>query len=158
MRNVFLAVGGYSGKLGMDSATASGRSRATRVNALVGYGGQRLRGGVEYFSAKNWNNPATAPGDRTSGWSLFGSYALTPQLALFGRYDWADPDQNSNPDLDDRYFNVGLDFQPIRNVNLALVYKRERVEHGLVRTSNSTIGGAESGSFDEVGLWAQFRF
>jgi len=158
VRNLFVAVGGYSGKLGRSSAVAPTPHRATRVNALVGYTGKRVRGGVEYFAAKNWNNVTAAAEDRTSGWSVFGSYALTPKLALFGRYDWVDPDKDSNPELDGEYFNVGLDFQPISNVNLALVYKRERVEHGLIRSSSGTVGGAGKGSYDEIGLWTQFRF
>lgn len=158
VRNVFVAVGGYSGKLGLGSAVAPTSHRATRVNALVGYTGKRIRAGAEYFRAWNWNNVTSVAPDRTSGWSVFGSYALTPKLALFGRYDRVDPDQRSNPAASDDYFNLGLNFQPIRNVDLALAYKQEQVKHGFVRTSNATIGGTTRGRYSEVGLWTQFRF
>lgn len=158
VKNLFLAVGGYTGKLGKSSAVATTPHRATRVNALVGYTGERLRGGIEYFSATNWNNVTTDFEDKTTGWSAFGSYAVTPKLALFGRYDWVNPDRKTNPALDDDYFNAGVHFQPMKGVDLALIYKRERVDNGFVRTSNGTIGGAGRGRYDEVGLWTQFRF
>jgi len=158
VRNLFLAVGGYSGKLGKSSATNVTSHRATRVNALLGYAGARLRGGVEYFAARNWNNVTTSFEDKTSGWSVFGSYAFAPKLALFGRYDWVNPDKKTNPALDDDYFNVGVNYDVMQGVDLALVYKRERVNNGFVRTSNGTIGGVDRGSYDEIGLWTQFRF
>lgn len=159
VKGVTLAVGGYTGKLGKDTDGLPGDGhRATRVNALVAYKSDRVRAGLEYFSAKNWNNVATPFEDKTTGWSVFGSYAFTPKLALFGRYDRVDPNKLTDSALDDDYVNVGLSYQPVRNVDLALVYKRERVDNGVISTSNGTIGGVDRGSYDEVGIWGQVKF
>lgn len=159
VKHVVLAVGSYTGKLGKSAADQPATPhRATRFDALAAWVGGPVRAGIEYFSAKNWNNVTTAAHDRTSGWSAFGSYAFAPKLAVFGRYDWVNPDKDTNPALDDTYFNVGLDYAVAKNVDLALVYKRERVDNGLIATSNGTIGGANRGSYDEIGLWTQLKF
>jgi hypothetical protein len=68
------------------------------------------------------------------------------------------PSREQAPALRDRYFNVGLDFKPIAPLDLALVYKRERANHGLLSTSNGTIGGADHGTYDELGLFGQVAF
>jgi hypothetical protein len=158
VKNVTLAIGGYTGKLGKSSDVAGTQHRATRWNALAAYTDSRLRAGVEYFEAKNWNNVTTFASDRASGWSAFGSFAFTPKLALFGRYDWVKPNKDTNPALRDHYFNAGLDFKPVKGIDLALVYKRDRAENGFLATSNGTIGGLDSGTYDEFGLFSQIAF
>jgi hypothetical protein len=63
--------------------------------------------------------------------------------------------------LRDRYFNVGVNYKPIKELDLALVYKRDRAKNGFLSTSNGTIGGIDnltSGSYDEFGLFGQFAF
>jgi hypothetical protein len=132
--------------------------RATRWNALAAYTDSRIRAGVEYFQAKNWNNVTTAATDSSSGWSAFGSFAFTPKLSLFGRYDWVKPNKDTNPLLKDHYFNAGVDFKPIKDVDLALVYKRDRADNGFIATSNGTIGGVSQGTYDEFGLFTQVAF
>ena len=167
VKNVTLAVGGYSGKLGKSNETVNVHHRATRWNALAAYTDKRIRAGVEYFWAKNWNNITTAPepnpapntpDDKTSGWSGFGSFAFTPEIALFGRYDHLNPSKDFNPALKDNYFNVGLNYKPIGPIDLALVYKRDKVTNGTLSTSNGTIGGADHGTYDEVGVFGQLVF
>jgi hypothetical protein len=158
IKNVTLAVGGYTGKLGKSSDTAGSQHRATRWNALAAYTDDRIRVGIEYFQAKNWNNVTTLASDSSSGWSAFGSFAFTPKLSAFGRYDWVKPNEDTNPALKDHYFNLGVDFKPIKAIDLALVYKRDRAENGFLSTSNGTIGGANKGTYDEVGLFTQVAF
>jgi hypothetical protein len=158
IKNVTLAIGGYTGKLGKSSDTVGTQHRATRWTALAAYTDSRVRAGVEYFQAKNWNNVTTVASDKSSGWSAFGSFAFTPKLSLFGRYDWVKPNGDTNPALKDNYFNAGLDFKPIKEVDLALVYKRDRAENGFLPTSNGTIGGVASGTYDEFGLFTQVAF
>jgi len=161
IKNITLGVGAYTGKLGKsadnlpESATPH---RATRFNALAAYTGTRIRAGIEYFAAKNWNNVTTVAEDKSDGWSVFGSFAFTPKIGVFGRYDWVKPSRDINPDLKDHYFNLGLNYKPIPPLDLALVYKRDRARHGLISTSNGTIGGVGSGTYDEVGLFGQFAF
>lgn len=161
IKSITLAVGGYTGKLGKSAANLPNSSTphtATRFNALAAYTDKRIRAGVEYFAAKNWNNVATVAQDKSDGWSTFGSFAFTPKISAFGRYDFVKPSRDQNPAIKDHYFNVGLDYKPVGPVDLALVYKRERANHGLLATSNGTIGGADHGTYDELGLFGQVAF
>jgi hypothetical protein len=76
------------------------------------------------------------------------------------------PNKLTNDNLKDHYFNVGLQWEPVKIVDLALVYKREAVDNGTIGTQNGTIGGANPtgtlvggrGTYDEVGLFGQLRF
>jgi hypothetical protein len=158
VKNVTLGVGGYSGKLGKSSDVTQTEHRATRWNAVAAYTNQRIRAGVEYFQAKNWNNVATLAEDKSSGWSAFGSFAFTPKLAVFGRYDWVKPTKETNPALKENYFNVGLNYKPIKEIDLALVYKRDSARNGFISTANGTIGGLDKGTYDEFGIFSQFAF
>ena len=156
-----IAVGGYTGKLGKSAGnlpdTATPHS-ASRFDALAAYTDKRVRAGVEYFAAKNWNNVTSAAHDKSDGWSAFGSFAFTPQIIAFGRYDWVKPSKDINPALKDHYFNLGIDYKPLPPLDFALVYKRDRADHGLISTSNGTIGGPAYGTYDELGLFGQLVF
>lgn len=156
-----VAVGGYTGKLGKSAGnlpdTATPHT-ASRFDALAAYTDKRVRAGIEYFVAKNWNNVTTAAVDKSDGWSAFGSFAFTPQIVFFARYDWVKPSKDINPALKDRYFNLGLDYKPITPLDFAFVYKRDRADHGLISTSNGAIGGPLYGTYDELGLFGQLVF
>jgi hypothetical protein len=158
IKNVTLAIGGYTGKLGKSSDPVPAMHRATRWNALAAYTDSRIRAGVEYFEAKNWNNVTTTATDSSNGWSAFGSFAFTPKLSVFGRYDWVKPNKDTNAALKDHYFNAGVNYKPLKEIDLALVYKRDRAENGFLSTSNGTIGGVNSGTYDEFGLFTQVAF
>jgi hypothetical protein len=171
VKEVTLAVGGYTGKLGKSNDTVNTEHRATRFNAVAAYTNKRVRAGIEYFSARNWNNiqVANAPGvpvqtanDSARGWSAFGSFAFTPQIAAFGRYDWVKPTKTmvalTDGPVKDRYFNVGVDYKPIAPLDFALVYKRDRANNGFISTSNGTIGGLDHGTYSEIGLFGQLAF
>lgn len=161
IKPITLAVGGYSGKLGKSSDNNAITHRATRFNALAAYTDKRVRAGVEYFAAKNWNNVNTAGTDKSNGWSAFGSFAFTPQISAFGRYDWVKPNSETNPNLHDHYYNVGVDYKPLPPLDIALVYKRDRANNGFLPTSNGTIGGFNNltnGTYNEIGIFGQFVF
>lgn len=159
IKNVVLGAGAYTGKLGKSAGNLPDtRHRATRVTAVAAYVDDRVRAGVEYFTAKNWNNVTTVASDKSSGWSAFGSFAFTPKVALFGRYDRVNPNKTTNGPLREDYFNVGLDYKVVKNIDLALVYKRDRARNGFVSTSNGTIGGLDHGTYDEVGIFSQVKF
>jgi hypothetical protein len=171
VKPITLAVGGYSGKLGKSNDTVDVHHRATRFNAVAAYTDKRIRAGIEYFTARNWNNITTAPvplppsdtkGDRSHGWSAFGSFAFTPKISLFGRYDWVKPTQTvlagTGGSVRDHYFNAGVNYKPIAPLDLALVYKRERASNGFIATSNGSIGGLDRGTYDEIGLFGQLAF
>jgi hypothetical protein len=161
IKPITLAVGGYAGKLGKSAANLPDSAtphQARRFDALAAWTDAHVRAGVEYFSAKNWNSVTSPLGDKSNGWSVFGSYAFLPQFSVFSRYDWVKPSRDLNPALRDRYFNVGVDYKPIVPLDLALVYKRERANHGVISTSNGLIGGVDRGTYDEFGIFTQLSF
>jgi hypothetical protein len=161
IREITFAVGGYTGKLGKSAANLPDSATphtANRIDALVAYTGKRARLGVEYFAADNWTSVTSAASDKADGWSAFGSFAFTPKIGVFGRYDWVKPNKDTHPTLKDQYFNVGLNYKPIPPIDLALVYKRDRADNGLISTSNGTIGGVVYGTYDEIGLFGQLAF
>ena len=161
IKSVTLGIGGYSGKLGKSAANqplSAAPHAATRVNAAAAYTDKRLRLGVEYFAASNWNNVTSLARDKSNGWSGFGSFAFTPKIAVFGRYDRVKPSTTLNPRMKDDYVNVGVDYKPITPLDLAVVYKHEKTRKGLLSTSNGVIGGLDHGDYDEVGLFGQFAF
>jgi hypothetical protein len=156
-----LAVGGYSGKLGKDitNSTTPTQHTAERVDALVAYVQGPLRAGAEYFQAKNWNNVTSVATDKADGESVWASYNFTDMWGVFGRYDNAKTSKDLLPNLKDKYFNVGVVNHPRKNIDLALVYKNDKVDGGgVVATSNGNIGGVRDGKYDEVGVWAQVQF
>ena len=156
--DITLAVGGYSGKLGKDTEGAVTFHTATRFNALAAYTTKQFRIGGEYFSTENWTSVTTAAKDSSDGYSVFGSYNFTDEISAFGRYDWVKPNKDTAPSKKDGYFNFGLNYEPTKIVDFALVYKRDQVDHGTLSTGNGTIGGSNKGTYDEVGLFGQFRF
>ena len=148
-----------------------------------------FRIGGEYFDAKNYksaspttgvynasaitSNSSTAPlSDTATGYSVFTSYEFNQKWSVFGRYDQAKPCKDVVSDLKYTYMNVGVSVNPRKGVDLALVYKNEKVENGQISVSGAdangsyTIGGTGTtanglttdGKFDEIGLYAQFTF
>jgi hypothetical protein len=161
VKNITLGVGGYTGKLGKSAANLPSSAtphNAQRLDAVAAYTDKRIHAGFEYFAAKNWNTVTTAAKDKSDGWSAFGSFAFTPQIALFGRYDSLKPSKDINPAVKEHYFNVGTDYKPIPPLDFAVVYKRDRASSGLISTTNGTIGGADHGTYDELGLFGQLVF
>lgn len=154
-----VAVGGYTGKLGKSVAGQPDTPHnATRFDALAAYTGKRARVGIEYFTAKNWSNVTSATSDKSDGWSAFGSFNVTPKLALFGRYDWVDPNKRTDPAAKEHYYNIGVDYLVAKNIDVAAVYKRDRADDILIPTSNGTIGGVNYGTYDEFGIFTQLKF
>ena len=157
--NFVVALGGYTGKLGKDvQGGPHAFHTANRWDALAAYVDKRFRVGAEYFAAENWNTVTTAASDKSDGYSLFGSFNFTPEVSAFARWDHVKPSKTLNPSEKGNYYNLGVNWEPAKIVDLALVYKRDKVDHGLFSTSNGTIGGVNEGTYDEVGLFGQFRW
>lgn len=183
-----VGAGFYAGHLGQVTATNQdfNQNTAVRWNGVVAVNVSGVRAGVEYFTAKNFktvNNLATssygtsaivassattrAPSDTADGESAFVSYAFNSTYSAFGRYDHAKLSKDVAPNLKDDYFNLGVDYKPLKTIDLALVYKNEKVTNGTNSISGAdangsyTIGGANNtrdGHFSEVGLYAQWSF
>lgn len=184
----YAAAGGYYGKRGNDiesiaGTTASSFRTATRIDFMGGYKSSVIGIGGEYFYARDWNNVAVNPAlfalsqDTASGWSGFAHYNLSRQWRAFMRYDQVHPNRMTVRDLQDDLFVGGLQFSPLKYVDLALVYKRETVNGGSLATSNGVIGCGTTatpnafatvsgpsalckgnGTYDEVGLFTAIRF
>jgi hypothetical protein len=163
-KGFYAGIGGYTGKRANDVQGAilpngRGLHTASREDAIIGYKNKLFNIGGEYFHAKNWNNVTTVTTDKAEGYSLFGNVNFNKTWSVFGRYDWVKPSKELNPTVKDRYFNVGIQWEPIKIVDLAFVYKRDRARNGAIGTSNGTIGAAGlGGKYDEFGLFGQLRF
>jgi hypothetical protein len=159
-----VAVGDTNGTLGQDvEGGPHVYHTANRFESIISYTGMGIRAGVQYMQASNWFNITTPTSDSSSGYSVWGSYNFTPQWAVFGRYDWAEPSRDLHAALRDQYFNVGVTYSPIRIVDISLAYKHENVDNGSWATSNGTIGGlvnavGHKGTYDEAGIWADFQW
>lgn len=159
LAGITLGAGGYTGKLGQNVEGAAPRHTAQRATALVAYSNAMFRIGGEYFYAKNWGAPlASVADDSSEGFSAFGSFNVTPELAVFGRYDHVKPKRVSAPSLKENYFNVGAIYNVRKNIDIALVYKRDKAENGTISTGNGTIGGSVDGTYDEFGLFGMVKF
>jgi hypothetical protein len=185
-----VAIGGYNGHLGQVTTSNDGFpiNTATRYDAVVGVSFEGFRLGVEYLDARNYktvnsaaasvygtssvvaSTPITPVSDRADGVSVFASYAFLQQWSVFARYDDIKLSADVAPDLKDQYFNAGVNFKPIKPLDVSLVYKNEKVTDGAVTISGGdaggsyTIGGADNtkqgkdGKFSEIGLYLQYRF
>ncbi len=105
--------------------------------------------------------------DKADGFSGWASYAFDAQWSVFGRYDQTKLSKDVAPDLKDKYLDVGIAYKPIKALDFAVVYKNEKVNNGSTSISGAdangsyAIGGANgtrSGTFDELGLYAQWVF
>lgn len=156
-----MAAGFYVGTLGQDTESSPADNTASRADFLATYEAAASRWGVEYFSAKNW--PVSSQ-DRATGYSVWGSVDVADRIAAFARYDLAQPNRDTSPDLRDLYYHLGVDYRVDKNIDLAIAYKTERVENngaaGTVTTSNAVLSSGPSGkgTYREVGLWTQLEF
>lgn len=141
-------VGGYTGDKGAKEGTTTYHT-ASRFDGLVAYTDDKVRVGVEYFSADNYNNVTTVASDKADGWSAFASYQFDPQWSAFGKYEDVNPNKTTKPALENKYYNIGIQYSPAKIVDLALVYKH---------TDNSDGGITADTTTDEIGIWSQLRW
>ncbi len=164
--HITVAVGGYDGKLGHDVTNTPTFHTAERFDAIAAYTDSRIRVGAEYLWAKYWNdvlqsNPAKT--NTTDAWSGFASFWFTPQISVFGRYDWIKPQADTAPSFTSNYYNIGVSYKPIPPLDVALVYKHDSVMDGLLSSQNGSIGtlnasGIGKGDYNEIGVFTQMKF
>jgi hypothetical protein len=182
-----VGAGFYSGHLGQITAANENfpKNTATRADLLAGINISGIRFGGEWYQAKNFKTVNTAASsvygtsaivntatagpidDKAVGFSSWLSYDFNSQWQAFARYDNAKLSADVNPKLRDEYFNLGAVYKPIKPLDVAVVYKNEKVEHGTNTVSGAdaqgsyTIGGASSaryGRFSEYGLYVHYKF
>ena len=93
------------------------------------------------------------PTDKASGWSVWGSVRLAQLSAggvnAFARYDKTDTSKTLDPTLNDKYWNVGVEFPVMKNFKLATVYKSTRVQNDSRKKDDDT---------KEFGVWGDLSF
>ncbi|HET6545654.1 MAG TPA: carbohydrate porin [Rhodanobacteraceae bacterium] len=155
MDGMIVALGGYSGKRGMETETVDAFNTASRADLMVAYAGKRVRLGAEYFQARNWNSVLTPETDKADGASLWGSVGVSDSMTVFARYDKADLGKDLDPDAKDTYYNAGIEFRINKGFKLAAVYKHER------RTGRADaplpIHVADTVT-NEFGVWGEVKF
>lgn len=147
IKGLVVGVGGYSGKLGEDTATSPALHDARRYDAMVAWNANGLRLGAEWFKADNWDNVSTPLGDSADGYSLWASYDFSA-ASVFARYDRVKPSKDLEPDLEDTYYNVGVAFPVTKGVKVAIAYKNERLRDGTTVDVESR----------EIGAWGEVKF
>jgi len=161
-----LAVGGYWGDLGAQNSDKVYHD-ATRFNALATYKIDGLKVGVEYFTASNYNLGSYVKANLSShatGVSPFASYQFTPEWSVFGRYDYVKPySEVGKSGFHNDYYNIGINFEPTKIVDFALVYKHDAGYGGSFTDQNGSIGGTafapgNDGNYNEIGLFGQLRW
>ena len=156
-----LAAGGYSGERGTETDAVPAKHTAQRLDGLVSYVNDQFRIGAEYFQADNWNTTTTVLTDKSDGYSAWASFAATPALSIFGRYDSAKPSKDLKPKLEFTYYNLGLQWRANKSLAGTLGYKYEEVKGGTLSTGNGTIGSTvatSKGDYNEFGVWLLYDF
>jgi hypothetical protein len=160
--NFVLGVGGYDGKFGQQFGAALHHS-FSRYDAIAAYTSSNFRLGVEYFDGNNVSSVTSATQtDHESGISGFGSWTFMPKWSIFGRYDWATKHITNgaiNPSMPNNYYNAGIEWNPIKIVDISLVYKHED-EHGNYADSNIAAGATMTTltNYNEIGVFTQLRW
>ncbi len=184
------ALGGYSGQLATNfqGTTAPTQQTASRWDVLVAYVNPMFRVGFEYFQAQNWKvlNSTAAPvlvtsRDTQEGYSVWGAWNFYPQWSLFGRYDWGNPSEDLAPRATLQYYNIGINYEPVKTLDIALVYKHDQLDNAIARcfTASASCAGSPltttfsyadgnttlipqvkggSAHYDEIGIFTQFKF
>lgn len=169
-KQITFALGAYSGKLGQDqyvNGSTTGQRTASRYTAVLAYVGDSMRLGVNGFYAKNFSGSivtGAAPTDKAYGGSVWASFALNEQYAIFGRYDYVKPHKDTNSSMKDNFATVGLQYTPIKPLQVSLVYKYEKIDQGGVGSSYNATNMKASGNpndnakYNEIGVFAQYVF
>jgi hypothetical protein len=185
----WLTLGGglYVGHLGQITASNENfpKNTASRADTLVGIHIAGIHIGAEWNQVKNFKtvnslagsqyansavvNTATAGpiSDKAISASAFASYEFNAHWQVFGRFDDTKLSAKVNPNLRDEYWHAGVVYKPIKPIDIALVVKDEKVEHGSTTIGSGdangsfTIGGSGSaryGWYQEYGVYFHYRF
>ena len=157
-------VGGYTGKLAASDPVSVPNltpRTASRINALVAYQG-KLDGigftvGGEYLFAKNFGDKivsGTSATDKARGEAIFASVQPIDKWSVFGRYNWVRSNALTAPAKDDIAYNVGVQYEPLKGLDLSLVYKHDTARGGF---SGGNVASGQA-SRSEIGLYGNVKF
>ncbi len=151
VKGLTFAAGGYNGKLGKDSYSSASTRTASRFDLLAAYNTSAFAIGAEYFKEYDWGYTASPMSDSGEGENVWGSVALgNPAYKLFARYDTDKPSQKLHPDMKDNYFNVGFQVAVMKGLDIALVYKHDKIDNPS--------SASQVTKYNEIGVWAQAAF
>lgn len=185
--HITFAIGGKVGKRGQGSYGTTGtfnQRTASRLDGVLAYVSNSVRVGASGFWANNYqtdeingyytNSLGTkiaAPSDKAYGVSAWASYVLPMaehQWSVFARYDYVRPHNSTDPGMKDQYANAGVQYQPIKPLKLALVYKYDRFSQGSVDATQAGYSGANFNNsgltagqhsyYSEIGVFGQYLF
>lgn len=171
IKGLNIAVGGYTGKRGLDFDAVPAKNTATRLHAIVAYANERFRVGASYFTADNWFNVTTTEEDTANGATIYGNVNFPGDWTLLARYDTIKPRKDLFPGLKDTYAYVGVQKKVNKAISLALVVKNETFDGATLTNGGtskryvtpdatvwaSSTPGAEV-KFNEIGLFSIFSF
>jgi hypothetical protein len=162
VKGLNLAVGGYSGKRGLETDAAPAKHTANRSDALIAYNTDKFKIGGEYFQAKNWNTVTAVAPDKSDGFSGWGQFNVNTAWSVFAKYETAKPSKDLKPNLKETYYNAGLQWRLNRAFAASLIYKHDEVEGGTFSTGNAgTVGSTNAkskGEFSEIGIYTIYDF
>jgi hypothetical protein len=161
IKGLTLAVGGYTGKRGLETDSAPAKHTATRFDALANLAIGPVKIGGEYFTSDNWSRVTQVTEDKSDGYSTWLQFMVDEDWTLFGRYDSANPSKDLNPALKLSYYNLGVQLKVNKAITGALAYKYADVKGGTFGIGNGTIGSAvagQKGKYNEIGLWFSYDF
>ncbi len=163
INGLYLAVGGYTGKLGNETDTTPAQHTAQRLDALVAYNNDHFRIGGEYFSADNFRTVTSTSTDKADGYDGWFGVSFTKEWSVIGRYDHVKPSKDLKPALEDTFYTLGVQYQVSKNIAGVLAYKHEEVKGGTFSVGGNTIGStnlavSDQGKLDEVGVWMVYNF
>ena len=167
-------VGGYTGKLAASELGVATTLTASRINALAAYQG-KLEGvgftlGGEYVAAKNFSASLLTAGtpDKERGLALFGSISPIEKWSVFGRYNWIRSSALLHPANADHAFFAGIQYEPVKYLDLSLVYKHDSADGKFSTAGNPVVYtysgfsggnvGTNVASRNEIGLYGNVKF
>lgn len=172
--HITFAVGGRVGKNGQDSYGTHAPRTASRLDGVLAYVSDSVRVGASGFWAKNFQKNeilGTQPSDKAYGASAWASYVLptvNKEWSVFARYDYVRPHNDTDPGMKDQYANAGIQYQPVKPLKLALIYKYDRFTQGSVSAtdagyngtnfSNSGLTAGQHANYSEIGIFGQYLF
>lgn len=143
-----------TGHRGLDKQSVTTLHTADRSEVLLAWVKPKYKIGVEYFQADNWNQVLSPLKDSADGYSVWAGLEVK-KVSLFARYDDANPSKDLAPPLKNKYYNFGVTLHPVPKIDVAFVYKQDKVQNGTYKTTNGTIA---NGTHDELGVWIQVSY
>ena len=153
--NMIVAIGGYSGHRGQETETTSASNTAQRGNLMVAYASDAFRLGVEYFTARDWNNVLTPLSDKSDGYSVWGSVVIADGVSLFARYDNAKLSKTLDSANKDVYYNAGIEYQVTKGFKLAGVWKHEKADKSVGTPVPPHVQNVKT---NEIGVFGEVAF